>query len=92
MVTQKEANIYEQIQNMLKAYYPVMYLTTFEYDRTKQKIQNIVKTIGKDYLYYEWNCVDGLKKKDSGDGALKPIADKEEPEEEPEEADEEANE
>lgn len=81
MVIQKESNIYEQIQSMLKAYYPVLYLTTFEYDRTKQKIRSIVKTIGKDYLYYEWNCVDGLKKKDSGDGALKPIANMEEPEE-----------
>ena len=81
MVIQKEANIYEQIQSMLKAYYPVLYLTTFEYDRTKQKIQSIVKTIGKDYLYYEWNCVDGLKKKDAGDGALKPITNMEEPEE-----------
>ena len=81
MVIQKEANIYEQIQSMLKAYYPILYLTTFEYDRTKQKIRSIVKTIGKDYLYYEWNCVDGLKKKDSGDGALKPIANMEEPEE-----------
>ena len=81
MVLQKDANIYEQIQSMLKAYYPVLYLTTFEYERTKQKIQSIVKTIGKDYLYYEWNCVDGLKKRDSGDGTLKPIADKEDPEE-----------
>lgn len=81
MVIQKDVNVYEQIKDMLKAYYPVLYLTTFEYERTKQKIQSIVKTIGKDYLYYEWNCVDGLKKKDSGDGTLKPIADKEEPEE-----------
>ena len=78
MVIQKDTNIYEQIQNMLKAYYPVLYLTTFEYDRTKQKIQSIVKTIGKDYLYYEWNCVDGLKRKDLGDVTLKPIADQEE--------------
>lgn len=81
MVIQKDVNVYEQIKDMLKAYYPVLYLTTFEYERSKQKIQSIVKTIGKDYLYYEWNCVDGLKKKDSGDGTLKPIADKEEPEE-----------
>ena len=81
MVIQKDVKVYEQIKDMLKAYYPVLYLTTFEYERSKQKIQSIVKTIGKDYLYYEWNCVDGLKKKDSGDGTLKPIADKEEPEE-----------
>lgn len=81
MVIQKDANIYDQIQSMLKAYYPVLYLTTFEYERTKQKIQSIAKTIEKDYLYYEWNCVDGLKKKEPGDGSLKPIADREEPEE-----------
>jgi len=81
MVIQKEANIYEQIKNMLKAYYPVLYLTTFEYVRTKQKIQSIAETIGKDYLYYEWNCVDGLKVKNTEDGTMKIVANQEEPEE-----------
>ncbi len=81
MLVQKETNVYEQIQNMLKAYYPVLYLTTFEYDRTKQKIQSIVKSIGKDYSYYEWNCVDGLRKKESEKGSFQTIDNQEEPEE-----------
>ena len=80
MLIQKNANVYEQIQNMLKAYYPVLYLTTFEYDRTKQKIRSIVKSIGKDYVYYEWNYVDGLRKRDSDNGNFTPIPEQEEPE------------
>ena len=55
MIIQKDTNIYEQIQNMLKAYYPVLYITTFEYDRTKQKIRSVAKNIGKEYKYFEWN-------------------------------------
>ena len=81
MIIQRDTNIYEQIQNMLKAYYPVLYLTTFEYDRTKQKIQSIVKSIGKEYLYYEWNCVDGLRKKDSETNKMNAIENQEDPEE-----------
>lgn len=81
MLLQKDTSVYEQIQNMLKAYYPVLYLTTFEYDRTKQKIQSIVKSIGKDYSYYEWNCVDGLRKKDAENDTLKPVENQEDPEE-----------
>lgn len=49
---------------MLKAYYPVLYLTSFEYDRTKQKIEgivNILKSEKKDVRLFNWNCVDGLR-------------------------------
>ena len=35
--------IYGKIKDMLNAYYPVLYLTSFEYDRTKQKIDGIRK-------------------------------------------------
>lgn len=55
---------------MLKAYYPVIYLVSFEYERTKQKISGIIKSMteeGKSVNLYLWNCVDGLSKKtDSG--------------------------
>lgn len=81
MTHHKENNVFEQIQNMLKAYYPVLYLTTFEYDRTKDKIKGIVKDLKKDYTYYEWNCVDGLKKTDWENNEILGISDKEDPEE-----------
>lgn len=81
MLIQKNINVYEQIQNMLKAYYPVLYLTTFEYDRAKQKIQSIVKSIGKDYSYYEWNCVDGLRLKNNDNGIMESVDNQEDPEE-----------
>ena len=56
--------IYSKIKDMLKAYYPVLYLTSFEYDRTKQKIEgivNILKSEKKDVRLFNWNCVDGLR-------------------------------
>lgn len=48
---------------MLNAYYPVLYLTSFEYDRTKQKIDGIIKSLrseNKDVRLFIWNCVEGL--------------------------------
>jgi len=81
MITQKENNIYEQIQNMLKAYYPVLYITTFEYDRTKQIVRSIAKNIGKSYKFYEWNCVDGLTQRLLETNKIVQVPDKEDPEE-----------
>lgn len=39
---------------MLRAYYPVIYMTTFEYDRAKQKISGVAKSLNKGYGIYEW--------------------------------------
>lgn len=80
MVIQKSNNSFEQIQDMLRAYYPVLYLTSFEYDRTKQKLRGIAKNLNKNYQFYEWNCVDGLRKKDLSDGKLTLIENNEDPE------------
>lgn len=59
-------DLYIKIRDMLRAYYPVIYLVSFEYERTKQKISSIVKTMteeGKSVNLYQWNCVDGLSQK-----------------------------
>lgn len=56
--------VYSKIKDMLKAYYPVLYLTSYEYDRTKQKIEgivNILRTENKNLRLFNWNCVDGLR-------------------------------
>ncbi len=56
--------VYSKIKDMLKAYYPVLYLTSYEYDRTKQKIEgivNILRSENKNLRLYNWNCVDGLR-------------------------------
>lgn len=37
--------IYTKIKDMLSAYYPVFYLNSFEYDRTKQKIEGIANLL-----------------------------------------------
>ncbi len=50
---------------MLRAYYPVLYLISFEYERTKQKMIGIINSLrenGKRVNLYTWNCVDGLNK------------------------------
>jgi SpoVK/Ycf46/Vps4 family AAA+-type ATPase len=72
----------EQIQDMLKAWYPVLYFTTFEYEKTKQELRGIAKVMERNYQFYEWNCVDGLYKRDfSDDKKTTQIPDQEEPEE-----------
>lgn len=55
--------IYSKIKDMLNAYYPVLYLTSFEYDRTKQKIDGIIASLRsqkKNIRLFYWNCVEGL--------------------------------
>jgi SpoVK/Ycf46/Vps4 family AAA+-type ATPase len=52
--------IFEKIGQMLRAYYPVLYLTSFEYERTKQKIRGIVNNITTQANIYGWDCVNGL--------------------------------
>ena len=70
--------IFDKLRNMLKAYYPVFYLTSFEYDRTKQKLRGITRTFENSNLY-EWNCVSGLRL--LKDGSYSNVGDYEEPEE-----------
>lgn len=71
--------IFNKLGYMLKAYYPIIYLTSFEYQRTKQKIQGIVSGITNNVNIFEWNCVDGLTKKSGG--SIIEIENKEEPQE-----------
>lgn len=55
--------IYSKIKDMLKAYYPVLFLTSYEYDRTKQKINGIIASLraeNKEVRLFNWNCVEGL--------------------------------
>ena len=70
--------VFEKIENLLKAFYPVLYLTSFEYERTKQKVRTVIGNISTNNNVYEWNCVDGLKKIEK-DTRLE-IEDMEEPE------------
>lgn len=80
-ITKYNTDRFGQIQDMLKAYYPILYLTTFEYDRTKQKLRGVAKNLNKNFQFYEWNCVDGLGKRDLNEGSLNFIENIEDPEE-----------
>ena len=71
--------IFNKIEALRNAFYPVLYLTSFEYERTKQKVRTAVGDVATKNQIYEWNCVDGLflVKKESRDQ----IENMEEPEE-----------
>lgn len=76
MAIYKQNNIFEQLEYMIKAWYPIIYLTTFEYERISSKIKGIVDKLSqRHYNLFAWNHVDGLiiDKKN--------ITDKEDPEE-----------
>ena len=52
-------NFFEDLKDMLKANYPLIYLTTSEYDRTQQYVRNICKR--NDYIFINWDSVNGLR-------------------------------
>ena len=58
-------DVFQKLILMIRAYYPVLYLHSYEYYRTKQKIKGIVELLrreGKKVNYYQWDCVYGLVK------------------------------
>ena len=57
-------DIFKNLSDMLKAYYPIIYLSTFEYDKTKQQVRGLIRHMSIRYQYYEWNIIDGLIQKD----------------------------
>lgn len=57
----EENTIFTKVRNMLEAHYPILYLTTFEYSRTKQKINGILNSLKGEVCKHEWDCVNGLR-------------------------------
>ena len=56
-------DVFQKLILMIRAYDPVLYLHSYEYYRTKQKIKGIVELLrreGKKVNYYQWDCVYGL--------------------------------
>ena len=51
-------DVFSNIKNMIKANFPLLYLTTSEYSRITQKIRTIA--FGLEYNFHSWDCVDGL--------------------------------
>jgi len=51
--------VFFNIKEMIKANFPLLYLTTSEYSRVTQKIRTIA--FGLDYDFHTWDCVDGLQ-------------------------------
>jgi ATP-dependent 26S proteasome regulatory subunit len=52
----KEA--FENIRDLIKANYPLLYAITTEYNRTMQYIRNIAYKLN--FKFYTWDCVSGL--------------------------------
>ena len=63
-----EQTVFDKVRNMIEAHYPVLYLTTFEYGRTKQKLNGILDTLKGDVCKYEWDSVNGLMSIDEKGG------------------------
>lgn len=78
-----EQTIFDKVRNMIEAHYPVLYLTTFEYGRTKQKLHGILDTLKGDVCKYEWDSVNGLMSVDEK-GSVDSITVDDEPIVEPE--------
>ena len=53
-------NSLSQINDMLKAYYPVIYVTSFEYTKTIQQLRSIIRDTSLNYNVYQWSLVNGL--------------------------------
>lgn len=58
-------DVFDEVKSMLKANFPLLYLTTTEYNRVTQKLRTIC--FGLDIKFNTWDVVDGLMthKKDS---------------------------
>lgn len=80
-IVRSHSDTMAHLQDMLKAYYPVIYFLSFEYDRTKQKLRALTKEMNKDYSFFEWNCVDGLIERNLNGQQPTKIESLEEPEE-----------
>lgn len=50
------------IHDMLRAYYPIIYVTSFEYSKTIQQIRNIIRETSSNYSVYQWSFIEGLSK------------------------------
>lgn len=74
-------NLLNDLSDMLRAYYPVIYLSTFEYDKTKQQMRGLIRQMPIKYQYFEWNIIDGLIKKDLETHKFDAIESRQEPEE-----------
>lgn len=53
-------NFFEDLKDMLKANYPLIYLTTTEYNRTLQYVRRIGHS--NDFKFFTWDCINGLEK------------------------------
>lgn len=50
------------IKDMLRAYYPIIYVTSFEYTKTIQQIRSIIRETSSNYYVYQWSYIGGLAK------------------------------
>lgn len=71
--------VFKKIEALLNAFYPVLYLTSYEYERTKQKVRTAIADVSTHNHVYEWNCVEGLRLIE--EDTRKEIENMEEPEE-----------
>ena len=61
----EENTIFTKVRNMLEAHYPILYLTTFEYSRTKWCRLKSNQLFGTGKWIYKWEtdyaCIIGFR-------------------------------
>ena len=62
-------DFFEDLKDMLKANYPLIYLATTEYNRTMQYVRRSAHS--NDFKFYAWDCVNGLEKHENINGDMK---------------------
>lgn len=61
---------FENLRDLIKANYPLIYTITSEYNRTMQYARNIGNKLG--YRFYTWDCVNGLLEHKKGEKRYEP--------------------
>lgn len=52
-------NFFKDLEDMIEANYPLLYLTTTEYSRVKQTVRRFA--LGSNYLFHSWSSIIGLR-------------------------------
>lgn len=53
-------NNLSSIADMLRAYYPIIYINSYEYLRTIHEVYNQIYSVNDQYKVYQWNKLEGL--------------------------------
>lgn len=62
-------DFFKDLEDMLKANYPLIYLATTEYNRTLQYVRRTAQS--NNFKFFTWDCINGLEKHENVNGEMK---------------------